>query len=280
LRPIIQTAVLAVLLFTLTSCGSSSSTSTSLGSIFVNGPGITGTVPTGTTRLYTLTNIGANQYYTVRTAIATLGTSTTPDGTLTVSIYTSEDAFKNDPANPMAVLLPDANFPYIYEAYFQATTSGNYVAAISGASQSVPDTQFFYDLRVMSASYLTPFGNVGVNADNLNVFSGPSVTQSGSYLIHLVASSVTVTTAYPQMFIYGDQSLKIISLRYSCVASSADFVVTDFTANPAGNPVQSDPNNNLKSGVTITAQFSVGTPFIVVRGTSAVSYSLTVGPAP
>ncbi len=276
-----KAAVLAVLLFSLVSCRSGSSTSTSLGSISVNGPGITGTVPAGTTRLYTLTNIGANLYYTVRTTIATLGTSTIPDGTLTVSIYTSEDAFKSDPANPVAVLLPDANFPYVYEAYFQATTSGNYVAAISGASQSIPDSQFFYELRVMSASYLSPFGNVGITTDNLNVFSGPSLSLSGLYPVNLVAYSVTVATAYPQMFVYQDQSLKISSLQYSIVADSTNFVVTAFTSsNPTGSILPPDPNNTLATGVTITVPFSSGSPFIVVRGTSAVSYGLNVGPGP
>jgi hypothetical protein len=266
----------------------------------VNGPGITGSVPVGTTRLYTLANIisdPSHTYaYTVRTTIATLGTGTTPDGTLNVSIYTSEDAFKSDPTNSVAVLTPDANFPYVYEAYFKAPSSGNYVAAISGASQSISDTQFFYDLRVMSASppYLTPVttsvtsttfqaysGNVGAITDYLGVFSGESPTQSGSYPIKLVASSVTVTTAYPQMFVYKDQSLKISSLLKSSVTVSMNFVVTDFISSPTGSALAPDPNNALATGVTITGvPFSNSGPFIVVRGTSPTQYQLFLGPGP
>ncbi len=295
-----KTAILAVFLFSLASCGSSS-TSTSLGTLGVNGPGITGSVPAGTTRLYTLDNIFAGQNYTVRTTIATLGSGTTaPDGTLTVSIYESEAAFKSDPTNSLTVLSPNANFPYIYEVNFDAPSSGNYVAAIKGASQSISDTQFFYDLRVMSAS--TPYllnnlfintsvtstmpaytGSISPNGDYIYIFSNETLSLSGLYPIKLLptpASAATITAAYPQLFVYRDQSLKIGSLLYSSVTNSMNFIITDFTSNPTGSALPTDPNNNLASGVTITAQFSTGTPFIVVRSTGATSFELTVGPAP
>ncbi len=303
LKLIIQTAILAVLLFILTSCGSSS-TSTSLGTLDVNGPGITGSVPAGTTRLYTLHNIVAGRNYTVRTTIATYGSGTTaPDGTLTVSIYTSEAAFKSDPTNSVAVLTPDTNYPYVYESYLtNLTSSGDYIAAISGKAQTVSDTQFFYDLRVMSAAppYLLSFvttsvtttmqassPTVATNLDYMHIYSGGTLTLSGPYPVNLrVVSAITVTTAYPQLFVYGDPSLSIGSLLYSSVTDSMNFNITTF--NPGTAPTTTVyPTNTLASGVTISSvpftsptPSSSGSPFIVVRGTSAVSYVLTVGPAP
>ncbi len=298
----IKTAILAVFLFSLASCGSSS-TSTSLGTLGVNGPGITGSVPVGTTRLYTLVNIFAGLNYTIRTEISTLGTDTTaPNGTLNVSIYTSEDAFKSNPTNSVAVLAPNANFPYVYEVNFTAQSSGNYIAAISGKSQTISDSQFFYDLRVMSASqpYRLPFLDTSVtstqyasshsvptNPGYMHVYSGGTLTLSGSYPIQLIASAVTVTTAYPQLFVYNDSSLKISSLLYSSVTTSTDFTITDFTSSPTGSVLPPDPNNTLERGVTISSVpftsatvSSSGSPFIVVRGISSVAYELRVGPTP
>ena len=188
LKPIIKTAALAVLALCLASCGKNSGTTTSLGIISVDGPGLNGSVPTETTRLFTLNSIVAGLNYTVRTEIATKGTDTTaPDGTLTVSIYESLDKYISDPTTPITVLTPDTNYPYIYEANFSPTSSGNYVAAISGASQTISDTQFFYDLRLMSASplYLVSFVSsmtstmpaaseliTTLNVGYLNVYSG------------------------------------------------------------------------------------------------------------
>ncbi len=275
-----------------------------MGTLEVNGPGITGSVPVGTTRLYTLANIEVGRNYTVRTEIATRGDGTTPDGTLNVSIYKSEDAFKSDPTNSVAILAPNANFPYVYEVNFTAQSSGNYVAAISGASQTIIDTQFFYDLRVMSADpdYRISFPpnssvtttlqasspTVATNLDYMHVYSGGTITSSGGlYPVNLrVVSAITVTSAYPQLFVYGDPSLSIGSLLYSSVTDSMNFNITTF--NPGTAPTTTFyPTNTLASGVTISSvpftsptPSSSGSPFIVVRGTSAVSYVLTVGPAP
>ncbi len=294
-----KTAILAAILISLAAC-SGSSTSTSLGALSVNGPGISGSIPVGTTRLYTLDNIYASLHYTVRTEIATFGSGTTAaDGTLSASIYTSEDAFKSDPTTSVAILTPDTNFPYVYEAYFQAPSSGSYVVAISGASLTVSDTQFFHDLRLMSADFRLPLslissptptqqqaysGQIGAGVDYLNIFSTGSVSLPTGYYPIFLTSAGTATGAYPQMFVYGknDQSLKISNLLYSSVTNSTDFIITDFTSSPTGSRLPTDPNNNFASGVTITAPFSNGTPtpFIVIRGISAINYGLYVGPGP
>lgn len=287
----------------LASCGKNSGTTTSLGIITVDGPGLNGSVPIGTTRLYTLSNIVAGLNYTVQTEIATKGTDTTaPDGTLTVSIYESAAAFSSDPTNSITVLTQNTNYPYIYEATINnAPSSGNYVAAISGVSQTIGDTQFFYDLRLMSASplYFAPFitsatptvprstPSTAINVGYLQVYSGGSLTLSGTYPVKLVASvtsATTTTAAYPQLFVYGDDSLKIDSLLYSAVTDSMNFNVTVFSAGTAST-LPPDPGNNLTSGVTITgvpftsaSVTATGSPFIVVKGTSNAQYTLTVGP--
>jgi hypothetical protein len=305
LKLIIKTATLAVLVLCLASCGKNSGTTTTLGIITVNGPGLNGSVPTGTTRLYTLANIvsGQSYSYTVRTEIATLGTdTTTPDGTLTVRIYESVDKYRSDPTKPITVLTQDTNYPFVYEANFSPTSSGNYVAAISGVSQTVSDTQFFYDLRLMSSSqpYLTSFSTsatstvpvqtpaIATNVGSLQVYSGGTLTPSGSYQVKLfasVTSATTTTPAYPQIFVYDDASLKIDRLLYSAVTDSMNFIVTVFNA---GTPstLPSDPNNNLTNGVTIpgvpftsaSGTTVPGSPFIVVKGTSASQYNLFVFP--
>ncbi len=288
--------VLAVAVICFASCGKNNNTSASLATLQVDGPGVDGSVPKGTTRLYTLANISAGLNYTVRTSIATLGTDTTvPDGTLTVSIYESEDIFKSNPANSFAVLTPSTKYPYIYEINFDAPSSGNYVAAVTGASQTISDNQFFYDLRLLSASdlYLVPFASYmtstlpaasplinTLTAGYLNVYSGGSLTVSGSYPIKIIPnplSAITATISYPQLFVYKDSSLKTDSLLFSSVTNSMDFIITDLTGS-APVTLPSDPNNNITSGVTITALFSSGAPFIVVKGTSTAQYYLTVGP--
>ncbi len=291
--------LLTLLALGFAACGKSNP-GLSLGALGVNGPGIDGSVPTGTKRVYTLLNINAGQNYTLRTEIATLGTDTTPDGTLTVSIYESEAAFKSDPTTSVTTLAPldpQTNFPYVYEANFQAPSSGNYVAVISGTSLTNSTTQFFYDLRLMSAdpaavpSVLTSFATtsvpasqtVAINPGYIQVYNGNTITSSGTYSINL-KTTVTATVAYPQLFVYKDSTLKTESLLYSSVTNSINFIVTDFnfTTSPTSTPRPTDPNNNLASGVTITGvPFTSGTttgnPFIVVKGTSAVTYTLTVG---
>jgi len=300
LKLIIKTAALAVLVLCLASCAKNSGSTAPLGALFVDGPGLTGSVPVGTTRLYTLLGIGSGLNYTVRTEIATKGTGTTaPDGTLTVSIYRSQTDYISDPTTSIAVLVPDTNYPFVYEANFDAPSSGDYIAAISGAADTISDVQFFYDLRLMSAdargNYLVNFVSSvtstmaasspiisTLNVGYLNVYSGGSLTLSGSYPIKInpvPTSAATSTIAYPQLFVYGNSSLKIDSLLYSCVTDSMNFIVTDFTSNPTGSVLMPDPNNNITNGVTITGvPFTSASPFIVVKGTSTMQYFLTVGP--
>ncbi len=305
---IVKTATLAVLVLGLLSCGKNSGTTTTLGIVSVDGPGFDGSVPTGTTRLYTLSGIVAGLDYTVRTEIATLGTdTTTPNGTLTVKIYESVDKYLSDPSTPITVLTPNTTYPFVYEADFSPTSSGNYIAAISGVSQTVSDTQFFYDLRLMSASqpYWVSFSTGGsyspgetstvpvfvpliyINAGYLQIFSGGTITPSGSYNINLkasVRSATTTTPTFPQVFVYGDASLKIDSLLYSAVTDSMNFIVTVFSAGTAST-LPTDPNNNIDAshGVTIpgvpftsASGTATGSPFIVVKGTSNSQYNLSV----
>ncbi len=296
MKSIIYLTALAVIVLCFTSCGKSKNTSTSLATLHVNEPGIDGSVPKNTTRLYTLQGITAGLNYTVRTSIATLGPdTTTPDGTLTVNIYESEDAYKSNPGAPFAALTPDASNPYIYELYFNAPSSGDYVAAISGISQTISDTQFFYDLRVMSASpplYLSQFTTamtptspatsdhgIPINAGYLQIFSGGSLTLSGPFPIKLI-SSATTTITYPQMFVYSDASLKTASLLYSSVTDSMNFNINVFSGGtPSALPT--DPGNNIGTGVGVTipgVSFSSTSPFIVIKGTSNTTFEVDVGP--
>ncbi len=293
MKSIVKLTLLALLVLSIAACGKKS-TSLSLGAISANGPGIDGSVPAGTKRVYTLLNISAGQNYTLRTEIATLGTdTTTPGGTLTVEIFESEDAFKNNQSPENISVAPLTNYPYIYEAYFNAHTSGNYVAVISGTSFTNSITQFFYDLRLMSADpeavppVLTSFATltvpasqtVAINPGYIQVYNGGQISSSATYSINL-KTTVTATAAYPQLLVYKDSTLKIDSLLYSSVTDSMNFIITDFTSSPPSTrPL--DLNNTLASGVTITGvPFTSGTltgsPFIVVKGTSAVTYTLTV----
>ncbi len=313
-KSFIMVTTLAALVFCCSSCGKKNETTASLATLAIDQSGIDGSVPINRTRLFTLQGITAGLNYTVRTSIATLGTDTTaPDGTLTVSLYESEAAYNNNRANPVIVLTPNANFPYIYEVNFNAPSSGDYVAAINGISQTIPDSQSFYDLRVMSADpiYLVPFASTMTSTMGaasslittltpgaLNVYSGGSVTllsggsvtTSGYFPIKIIPdplSTITSTVAFPQLFVYKDSSLSINSLLYSTYTSTMEFFVTDFVSNPTGTPpITPDSNlNNLSSGLTISnvlftsaTASSSGGPFIVIKGTSASHYYLTVGP--
>ncbi|MGE5173348.1 MAG: hypothetical protein ACM3MD_05915 [Betaproteobacteria bacterium] len=288
--------LLAVLALGVAACGKNS-TSLSLGAIDVNGPGIDGSIPAGTKRVYTLRSLNADQWYTVRTEIATDPTDTSKaGGTLTVDIYASEDAFKNNEA-PLISSTPVPTYPYVYEAYFQANPGGDYVAVISGTSFTNSATQFFYGLRLMSAdpaavppvltSFQTPTVSqtVAINPGYIHVYNGGQISSSGTYTINL-SSTVTSTIAFPQLFVYrnsgfpGNSALKIEDLLYSSVTDSTNFNVTIFSAGtPSALPL--DPNNNINIGVTIagvpfTSGTTTGSPFIVVKGTSAVTYTLKV----
>jgi len=294
---IMKRVIIIVALLGLAACGKSQA-SLSLGGVEVNGPSISGNVPVGTKRLYTLLNLHQNEFYTVRTQIATLGTgTTTPDGTLTVSIYSSESAYLSDPTTSVTVLTPATpNYPYLYEAYFQALAPGDYVAVIGGQSISVSNLQFFYDLRVMSAdpnspaaiSSLTPFQGttiptqqaVAINPDNIQVYNGGILNPPGTHTLNL-KSTVTSTGAYPQLLVYSDSTLKVESLLFSSITDSVNFNVTQFIGGVA-TPLPANPTNSIASGVTITgvpftSGTTTGSPFIVVRGIFPNVYTLSVG---
>jgi hypothetical protein len=284
-----QSFILLVLLW-LTAC-SSGNTSISLATIGANGPGVSGTVPAGATFVLTMAGIYQGDSYTIQTTIPVMTLSTgsvVSDGTLTVNIYSSESAYtSNLPPEPITVA-PSINNPGVYEAFFVAASSGNYVAVVEGDSSSFPGQQFFYDFRIMSASpgYLATFAtptilasNYGAYLDYLQVYNGGNVSPSGTYSLNLVSAGTT-TGYYPQLFLYNDATLLTSSLLYSAVTTSYNFVITDFTTNPP-TVLPTDPNNNIYTGVTITGiPFTNSGPYIVVRGiyTSFVYYNMTVGP--
>lgn len=277
----------------------------SLGDLTVNRPGFDGSVHEGTKVLYTLKGIHENQNYTLRTEIAltSIG-SLTADGTLRAFIYTSADAFRNNPDDIVASAVPANNNPNIYEVNFTArpNSSGDYVVVISGDPGSVPGIQFFYNLRLMSAdpsadppvlsSFTTAtipaFAEQLVNPLNpgyLNIYNGGAVSSSGTFTISLI-SNATTTIANPQIFVYLDSTLTVSSLMLSSIPTTTQFVITSFNA---GVPVTTNETNinvntNVISNVTFTTQADdginhIGGPFIVLKGfVSAVTYTLSISP--
>lgn len=271
----------------------------SLGELNVNGPQFDGSVHEGTKVLYTLKGIHENQNYTLRTEIALRpdGSSTKPDGTLTVDIYPTADAFRNDPGSPLksALALPAPN-SNIYEVNFDAPSASEYVVVLSGKSDSVPGIQFFYNLRLMSAdpTVLSSFTTATIpasaeqlvnplNPGYLNIYSGGTITPSGSYNITLV-SNATATQVNPQIFVYLDSSLTVSSLMLSSIpTATGGFVITTFNAGDVVTTTEliTNVNTNVISNVTFTNQADdgngVGGPFIVLKGVvSAVTYTLLI----
>jgi hypothetical protein len=285
MKLIVRLTVLITLSLFFAACGSSNN-SGALGAITVNGPGLDGSVPAGTSRLFTLQSIVKDQTYTLRTEIPLMllpdGTQAV-DGTLTVFVYSSEDAFKNNlPALPVSVV-PSTRFPSVYEGNFTAATSGDYVAAVSGTSLTIKDTQFFYNLRIMSAdpASLTSFVTPTILASNstaypgvLAIYNGGNVTSSGTYSIRLTSSS-TSTIGYPQLFVYSNNTLKTDSLLYSSVSNSMNFNITSFLT-PTDQGVTTLSPADVISGVTLTSG-SDG-PYIMVKGVASMPFSLSIEP--
>jgi len=277
---IVKLTVLAVLILGSAACAKSDNNGiSSSGDIIVNGLGATGSVQGGLKRFYTLKNIISGQNYTIRTEIPLLSDETTPDGTLTVDIYTSESAFKNgEPAELAVPALSDHK--NIYESNFTAASSGDYVIVLSGASLTTVDNQFFYELRLMSAaaavlrSFATPTvpasKTLTISSGYLHIYSGGAITPSGTYSIRL-ASTITSTIGHPQMFVYADDTLTINKLLYSSISTSEGFNISSFSG---GAPVTLLQETDLISSVT----FSGTGPFIVLKGISTGAYTLTVEP--
>ncbi len=285
MKLIARLTVLTSLFLCFASCGSSNS-SGALGAIYVNGPGIDGSLPTGSTRFYTLKYINKGQIYTLRTEIPALllpDGSEIADGTLTVSVYSSESAYKNNlPAESISVT-PSTRFPWVYEGFFTAASSGDYVAVLSGTSSTIKDAQFFYNLRVMSAdpaaiqSFVTPTilaSNKEIIPGDLAIYNGGNVTSSGTYSIR-ITSNASTTAGYPQLFIYSNNMLKADDLLYSSVTNSLNFYITSFPT-PTSQGVTTVSPVGVISGVTLTSA-SDG-PYIVVKGVTDVTFSLGIEP--
>lgn len=277
--------VLTALFLCFAACGRSTN-SAALGTLIANSPGLDGTLPVGATRLYTLQGIVQGRTYTLQAEIPVVQQpdgSETPDGTLTVVVYASEDAYKDNlPPEPISVV-PSTRFPYVYEGYFTAASSGNYVAALSGTSSTNVDTQFFYEFRLMSAdpTALTSFAsptvpayNAPITADILTIFNGGNVTTSGNYSLRLTSSSST-TVGYPQIFVYANNSLELDSLLYSSVTDTLNFDITSFLT-PTSPGITTVLPVDVISGVTLTSM-SDG-PYIVVKGVNPVTFTLDITP--
>ena len=280
-----RSTVLTALFLYIAACGRSTN-SGALGTLIANNPGLDGTLPAGATRIYTLQGIVQGRTYTLQTQIPVVlqpDGSETPDGTLSVVVYSSEDQYKNNlPPEPISVV-PSTRFPYVYEGYFTAASSGDYVAALSGTSSTNPDMQFFYNLRIMSAdpallaSFTTPTivaFNLPTNPGISYVYNGGNVTTSGNYSLRLTSNSTT-TYGYPQMFVYANNTLTLDSLLYSSVTDSMNFNITSFLT-PTGPGVTILLPVDVISGVTLTSM-SDG-PFIVVTGVNPVSFTLDITP--
>ncbi len=267
-------------------CGSSN-ISGALGTITVNGPGLSGTVPPDTTRIYTLAGIVQGRTYTLATEIPGIlqpDGSITSDGTLTVLVYSSEDAYTSNSSPEPISVAPSERYPYVYEGYFTAAQSGDYVAALSGTSSTSSYFQFFYNLKLMSAdpilltSFATPTFlavNATLNTGVSTVFNGGAVTQSGIYSLRLSSNS-TSTLGYPQLFVYANNTLETESLLYSSVTDSMHFEITSFLT-PTDSGITIPLPVDVISGVTLTSM-SNG-PYIVVTGIgNPVAYTLSIGP--
>jgi hypothetical protein len=285
MKLIVRLTVLATLVLYLTSCGSSSN-SGALGELFVNGPGIDGNIPTGTTRFYILKYINEGQIYTLRAEIPALllpDGSETANGTLTVAVYSSESAYENNLPPEQVSVIPSTRFPWVYEGFFTAAVSGDYVAVLSGNSLTNKDVQFFYNLRIMSAdpvgiqSFVTPTvlaSNKSIIPGDLAFYNGGDVTSSGTYSLRLTSNAST-TAGYPQLFIYSNNMLKADDLLYSSVTNSMNFNITSFPS-PTGQGVTISSPVDVISGVTLTSA-SDG-PYIMIKGVSEVTFSLSIEP--
>lgn len=247
------------------------------GSLLVNGPAMNGSVQVNSKRLYLLPNIIAGNEYTLRTVIAA-------GGTLAGDVHASEQDYLNSVVTTsLTMVVSDPTYTYttVYETYFNAPASGNYIIALSGtpsATSATKDSLFFYDLQLLSSTVTTSFATAPttttaiaentatITAGYSHIYSGATVTPSGVYTVSLRSQSTT-TAGNPQMFIFADSMLKTSSLLYSSHATSIDYQITTFatptTAASLANEIANVP-------------FSATGPFILLKGTTSIQYTITV----
>lgn len=287
-KSVVAASVLAIATL-LSACGESDHSVVSLGDLIVNGAGRDGSVPAGKKQFYAAKYIKATEKYTVRSQIVSMPSDTTggpvqADGTLSVAVYASQSAYLNNESPVKTAVPAGTNFPYIFEAHFTAPSDGDYLIVISGASLTNSDKQFFYDLRIMSATTELSSFSTSTNppelafdtqvlfSGDISVYSGASLTSSGTYTIRLT-SQATTTSGYPHLFVYGDDRLTIESLLFSSISTSAGFTIREFSNGVLVNTTSNAPDN-IKSDVS----FSASGPFFLVRGVSGAEYTLTVSP--
>lgn len=268
----------------------------SLAYLNVNGPGIDGVVSAKTSQFYTLYGITEGQQYTLRTMISTTtldgGATYVPDGTLTITVYRSESAYKNNEAYEFII---DTGFmtssaSAVYEYSFPAYSSGDYVAVITGASLSVPDIQLFYDFRLMSGedSYLSSFSTTtlpvyttgSIDSGYLQIFNANTLELPASYSIN-ITSDQSSTSENPQVFLYADKTLTLDKLLVSSIPTTTYYLIYQFRngVQVSSSPsVSADSNTILSSLLTDPSSTApVPIPYIVIKGVaSSASYTLTV----
>jgi hypothetical protein len=286
-----QVMILAMVALLLASCGNSHTPTgpVPFGALSVNGISWTGNVETGSVRIYTLSSIKAGNQYLVRTVIA-------PGGKLHAAVYTSFFAYK---AGDSPVATAQETAPNYYEAFIPATVSGEYVIVLIGTPSASSDSVLnFYDLRLMSASgsvltsFITPtlssaFTVTGLaREDQFSAVSGTFISSSSPSSYTVLLTSSTLTISHPQMFIYRDNSLSLASLLYSAIATTdlqthtREFLISDFTSNPTLSTFASNSYFSTECSIS-NVSFPTGTwdgPFIMVRGVSRATYTLSVVP--
>ena len=294
---VISILVIVLVLSGFSAC-SHGSNSKSLGTLIVNSGGISGSVPAGTSRVYTLSNLTADLQYTLRTSLT--------DTLLSFAVYTSEAVYESH-GTPVTAPTPtsytfvssiDASYPTstFFEVYFKAPESGNYVVVLSAPTTTTNLDQFFYDLRLMSSDVTqtlsTPTTTNTAVGGVLHIYNGGllqstkvNTAQNVDISFH-VDSAATTTSSCPQVFIYRDSSLLMKSLLYSLVTdTTGTFGKFGFSPNGSNAVTFMQIKNSilisdLTSSVTITSMpFTSGTstgPFIMIKGTATLNYYLTL----
>ena len=281
----------------------------SLGTMTVNGPGIDGVLYKGVNQFYTMSTITAGVKYTLRTVMTTSeqlssdGTTTVylPDGSLNIKVYSSEAAYKSNPLTPeVEIDIGEPNEPSVFEKSFIAQASGDYVAVLSGNSDTLPGKQFFYDLRLMSAdaSVLTSFSTTTIpaygvqssfSAGYLNIYDLSTVTSlstGATFTISLVTDSTT-TGYFPQLYLYNHDSLAIDSLQLSSIPTATEFysycvnnsaACSSLVTSATDTYLTSQATDTYMVGpVTLTSSVPGVGPYLVIRGMySSLSYTVTI----
>lgn len=266
-----MTTAAASLLLALAACGNSDNSGIRVtANLLVNGAGVSGSVQEGTERFYVLQDLVAGNTYTLRTSIATDG------GTLTMDVHRSEATYEN--AEPALVsAAPASRDPSVYEASFVAQETGDYLISITGEPGQAIAYQYFYDLRLFSSNALASFTTTTIpaaataliEAGTVKIYSGAAVTPAGTYAVSLT-SKATSTLGNPQVFVFSDGSLTIDKLLYSSYSTTTAFMITTFSTGTTPSPSEV----NAIPGVV----FSGSGPFIMLKGSTTVEYTLTVGP--